>query len=263
MSSASIIVHYIDLFGTILFYSWPFIILIWLFAVKRMWSRYPIEAVILELRGKNIIKTNDRVGKFDTLKDGGIVKYRLQKAKDTIPVFDFDWIIHNNYVANTLLEKFVAMIRGNIGTVFLFRYGSKQYKPIKPNELGEIDFSSLEEIKDKKGNTVLVNSYIPFDPRKNMTAVEFDVIDWDNINFMVQEQRATMQRRQKSKELWISIAVPAMIIAGAVLVSLFIIKFSADAGADLRAGAGQSQQSDSGGGSKILGGIDSVIQPGA
>jgi len=262
MATADLVFRYLDIGMMLLKYGWPFIILALLMFMKFKWGKYPIEAVILEKRGDNLIKTNDRVGKFDDLKDGGVIKYRLQKCRDTIPVFNYEWILHNNFVANTFLEKLVSIIRGNAGTVLLYRYGSKQYKPVKINERGEM-VAQFEEIKDKRGNPIWVNIYHPMDPRKEMLSLDFEVIDWDNINFMVQEQRASTLRRQKSKEFWMGIAIPAMIIAGAILFAIFSFKFSADISREMRATQAPQPNTDPGSNSALLGGISDTITPGA
>ena len=93
------------------------------------WKKWPIDVVIIEKRGNNLIKTNDRTGKY---KDPytQMVGYQLQKAGDTLPVINFDWILVNVVVFNTIFDRVVHLIRGSVGTLFLFKYGTKQYKPI-------------------------------------------------------------------------------------------------------------------------------------
>jgi len=261
MSAVDVIFNLFNSITTVLFYSWPFILLIWLFAMKKLWGRYPIEAIIIEKRGENLVKTNDRVGKFDELANDGTTYYKLKMAKDTIPIYNYDWILHNLYKPPTILERLVNLLRGNIGTIFLFRYGSKQYKPIDISE--NLDGSKLELklIKDANGNPVYINQYVVIDPRNQLEKLNFDVIDWDNINFMVQEQRASIVRRQKKGEFWRQTVIPIVIIAAAVIVALFIMKFSMDVGRDLRNPTGVPTPKDDGG-SKLLGGVQDTFTPG-
>ena len=248
---------------TILFYSWPFVLLVIIFINKMTWKKYPIEAVIIEKRGENLIKTNDRVGKrFDRFSD--LTFYKLKKSGDTIPVYNFDWILHNVSVPTNLLERYINLVQGNTGTIFLFRYGSKQYKPINLKQGNGIS-KKLVQVNGKKGEPIYSYQYIQFDPRTTMGTLDFDVIDWDNINFMVQEQRTSMIRRQKKGEFLKSLVIPAMIIGGAVLVSIFILKFSMDAGRDLRGAAAavpQQSNDDIMGGSKVGGALSNIITPG-
>jgi hypothetical protein len=205
-------------------------ILIWLFILKFLWKKWQIEAIILEKRGDNLIKTNDRCGRY---KDDamGIVGYRLQKSKDTIPIYNYDWVLHNVAVPTTIFERFVNLLRGNIGTIFLFRYGSKQYKPIDIR-MKKADWK-YKEVKDENGESTYIQVYQQFDPRDKLGALNFEVVDWDNMNFMVQEQRAAILRRQKQSELWKQIIIPAIIIGGTIVVCIFMLYFSNAKGTEL------------------------------
>ena len=61
---------------TIAKYGWPFAILFWLVACKLRWKHWPLEAIIIEKRGDNLIKTGDRLGKYvDNF--SGLTGYRL------------------------------------------------------------------------------------------------------------------------------------------------------------------------------------------
>jgi len=222
---------FMNIIGMIFMWGWPFMILIWLFVLKSVYKKWPIEAVIIEKRGSNLIKTNDRVGR-DYDDASGVTCYKLQKSKDTIPVYNYDWVLHNVAIPTTFFERLVNILRGNIGTIFLFRYGSKQYKPINIIEK-ETNKIGYEEVKDEKGNPVWIQVYQQFDPRDKLGALDFEVVDWDNMNFMVQEQRAAILRRQSSKELWKQIIIPALIIGGAVVVSIFLLYFSNAKGTEL------------------------------
>lgn len=258
---ASGFVDFVSAFGTFLFYSWPFLLLFIMFVNKMMWKRYPLEAIILEKKGENLVKTNDRVGKFF---DGGadMTFYRLSKCKDTIPVYNYDWVLHNVYVPQTFLERYVNLLRGNSGTIFLFKYGSKQYKPI--NAIADNNAKKkFVRVDNEKGEPIYSYQYVQFDPRKVVGILDFEVIDWDNMNFMVQEQRASIVRRAKKGEYLKQILVPLAIIGASVLVSIFILKFSLDAGHSLRGGA--SQEAASGTAleeSKVGGAISGFVAPG-
>jgi len=226
MTAVDVIFSTFQDIGVVLLYGWPFILLVYLWVLKLKWKKWPLEAVIIERRGNNLIKTNDRVGKFND-KFTGLIGYKLMKSGDTIPILNFDWILHNVAVHTNIFERFINLLRGNVGTMFLFKYGTKQYKPvwIKKRE-GRKMFLKL--IKDKSGYPVVVNVYEQFDPRKHLGALEFVVIDWDNHNFMVQEQRASFERRQKEKGFWKEVAIPLIIVAVVALVCIIMIKFSYD-----------------------------------
>jgi len=222
---------FLHVMGLIFTYGWPFMILIWLFIMKTVYKKWPIEVVIIEKRGSNLIKTNDRCGKWYD-EATGLNCYIMQKSKDTIPVYNYDWMLHNVAVPTTLFERIVNILRGNIGTIFLFKYGSKQYKPIN---VIEKDNATLEyqEIKNSKGESIYIQVYQQFDPRDKLGALDFEVVDWDNMNFMVQEIRASILRRQASKELWKQIIITAIIIGAAVIAGIFILYFSNAKGTEL------------------------------
>lgn len=253
----SIIGFWDSLYGFI-FYTWPFLFVIILFILRRRWKAFPIEAVIIEKRGENLIKTNDRIGKKID-KYTGMSYYQLLKSKDTIPVMNYDWVLHNKTVNTNFLEKIINLIRGNEGTAFLFRYGSKQYKPIPIKQKNPGVKYKLTPIKNEKGEKIYVYQYQSFDPRWVLGVLDFDVIDWDNMNFMVQEQRASVERRTKKRDRLMQMIIPLTIIAAALIISIFILKFSFDAGEALR---GASAGGTSGGGSKIMGTITGAFTPG-
>ena len=262
MSVAGTIVQIWSSARLFLLYSWPFLLLIMLWVNKVRWRKYPIEAVILEKRGDNLVKTNDRTGRFfDKFSD--MTFYKFKKSGDTIQVYNFDWMLHNVSVPTNLMERYINLMQGNSGTIFLFRYGSKQYKPIDIRMNKGVK-KKFVEVKDKKGKSVYSYQYVQFDPRKLMGTIDFEVVDWDNMNFMVQEQRATVERRKRKNEWMKQMIIPLAIIAGSVLVALFILKFSFDAGHDLRGGAAQPQQSndDALAGSKVGGVLGGIVSPG-
>ena len=250
-------IRYWNIFLMIITYGWPFLLLIFLFIQKSRMKKYPIEAIIFEKRGENLIKTNDRVGKIED-KHSDMTYYKFKKSGDTIPVYNFDWVMHSVSIPTNFFEKIINILQPNTGTIFLFRYGSKQYKPINavPNEKNK---KKLVEVLDTKGNSIYTYQYMQFDPRKELGILNFEVIDWDNMNFMVQEQRATVERRKKKGEFWKQTLIPLAAIAGAVMIGVFILKFSFDARANLQAG-GPAPPAPSR--SVIGGAIDDAIQPG-
>ena len=254
-STLNSIVGFWDSLYSFIFYTWPFLLLAVLFILKRKWKAYPIDAVIIEKRGENLIKTNDRIGRsFDKLTN--MTSYKLAKAKDTIPVLNYEWVLHNKAVNTNFLEKIINLLRGNEGTIFLFRYGSKQYKPINITENSKGIKQKLVPMKDEKGNDIFRYQYAQHDPRWVLGTLNFDVIDWDNMNFMVQEQRASMERRKRKSDRMLQYLIPITIIAASVVVSIFILKFSLDAGQGFQGGAPSNSD---GGGSKIFDGISGSL----
>ncbi len=225
-STVDVIFNTITDIQTVLLYGWPFILLLLLLILKIKWKNWPLEALIIERRGYNLVKTNDRIGKY-TDPYTGLTGYKLQKAKETIPIVNFEWILHNINKNTTIFDWIIDKLRGNAGTIFLFKYGTKQYKPIwiKTAQGRKL---IQREIKDKSGNPILIYIYEQFDPRKHLGALEFEVIDWDNMNFMVQEQRASFERRQKKKEFWKQVAIPLIALAVVTLLCIIMIKFSYD-----------------------------------
>lgn len=214
------------LMTTIVKYGWPFAILFWLVACKIRWKNGPIEAIIIEKRGDNLIKTYDRMGKYvDNF--SGLTGYKFMKSGDTVPIIDFNWILHNASKPTNILEKLVKILRPEIGTVFLFKYGSKQYKPLTANYDSEAEIE-WETIKGEDGKDIVVQRYQQYDPRGSLKVIDFEVVDWDNMNFMVQEMRTSFERRQK-RSAWIKeIAIPIAMLAATALVCIIMIKFGFD-----------------------------------
>ena len=234
MSGVETAFQIIDTVWMVIKYGWWLAIVICLLFVWKRNKSYPIEAVIIEKRGNNHVKTNDRVGKYID-KYTGMIGYRFMKTKDTIPVVDFEWILHNSRADLGVMDKLYNKLWGNAGTAFFYKYGSKQYKPIK---VGEDDNSKIEwkEVTDDKGNPIRIYLIQPIDPRDKMAGLNFEVVDWDNMNFMTQEQRASIERRKKSSEFWKSIVIPAMLIGGAVVVVVIMMKFGYDFAMNMKAG---------------------------
>jgi len=257
----SYIIQAFDIVSTIFLWTWWVFLIVGLWIMKRNYNKYPVDVVIIEKRGDNLIKTNERAGRFVD-KDTQISKYRLKKCGDTMPVYNFDWILHNGDKPMSIFEKIVMFLRPSIGTVFLFKYGSKQYKPIDISQTNNTDnLLKLKELKNKDGTPLFKYEYNQFDPRWVLGILDFEVVDWDNMNFMVQEQRASIMRRAGGLDWLKSLAVPAMLIAGTVIVSLFILKFSAEAGATIKGTAAQKSTADAGTGGVIGGAIDGALTP--
>jgi len=259
VSTAAYIVHIFSLIRKTFLYTSPLILLGGLWLLRARYRKFPLEAIIFEKRGENLVKTNDRVGK-KVDKYTNMTFYQLQKSRDTIPVYNFDWILHNVVVSTTIFEKILNLIRLNTGTIFLFRYGSKQYKPININQ-DPAKKMKLVQSKNKEGEPIFTWAYMGIDPRSPVGALDFDVVDWDNINFMVQEQRASILRRTKRGEWLKTVMLPLAFLAASIVVCIFILKFSADTGADLRGGGG-AEPATGGSGSKVGGVIQDAITPG-
>ena len=217
---------FFEAFYLILFWGWPFILLAWIFILKFMWKKWPVDVIIIEKRGENLIKTNDRAGKYVDPYTG-MTGYILRKPKDKIPIVNYEWVLHNVVVHTTIFDRLVNLIRPTAGTIFFFRYGSKQYKPIIITQNNKI-IKTFEEIKSKDGKPIYNNVYQQFDPRKVLGALDFEVVDWDNMNFMVQEQRASFERRRKKGEFLKQILIPLGALVIAALVCIMMIKFSYD-----------------------------------
>ena len=205
-------------------YGWPLFILAAIGISYFMGKKWPLEAIIWEKRGNNLIKTNDRMSRKQ---DQGFIHYRLMKSKDSIPVVNYDWVLLNVVKPTSIWEKIASLIRGTQGTVFLFRYGSKQYKPIKITINGEVK-EDLELIKDKNGNPIMVNVYRAVDIRNIIGELNFEVVDWDNMNFMVQEWRIADERRKTAGDFWKQVLLPLGILLMVAIVCIFMIKFSYD-----------------------------------
>ena len=226
MANIDVIFSWIQTIKLVFLYGWPFMLLLWIVALKIKWRNWPIDVVIIEKRGDNFIKSNDRAGKY-TDPYTGMVGTKLQKNKDTIPVVNYEWILHNNAKFTTIFDRFINLLRDTMGTVFLFKYGVRQYKPIYVNENNTRKLI-LKELKNKKGEPILVYLYEQFDPRKSLGSLNFEVIDWDNMNFMVQEQRASFERRQKKKGFMREIVIPLAALAVTAILCIIFIKFSYD-----------------------------------
>jgi len=63
MAAASYIVQAFDIVGTIFLWTWWIFIIGGLFLMKKKYKEYPIDVVVIEKRGDNFIKTNERAGR--------------------------------------------------------------------------------------------------------------------------------------------------------------------------------------------------------
>ncbi len=217
---------------------WWLIVLGILFGFKYKWKDWVMDIVVIEKRGENLIKTNDRARKY--IDNMGLVKYQMLKTKDTTPVINYNWVLHNNNVHTNILERFINLLRPTVGTIFFFRYGSKQYKPIQIKTKEGIK-TRWEEIKEN-GESKYINIYEQFDPRDKLGSLKFDVMDWDNMNFMVQEQRSSVERRKNSRDKLMQILLPIAAIALTALVVIFMLYFGYQYATDLRTSAPNTPQ---------------------
>lgn len=171
--------------------SWWLVPLIIIFIYKKMLSKYPIGATIYEKRGNDVIVTNDCIGRFNT----PINEYKMKISKDSMPIPEYEWVLQYMYKPTNLFEKFTNLLSGKIGHITLFKYGSKQYKPIRV-KMHDGSFKQVyRPIKNKNGEDVYIKVYEPIDPRKSMSKLDFEVVDWDDANHLTQELRAIAARR--------------------------------------------------------------------
>lgn len=266
MAEASLVLRVFDIIGVIFLWTWWIFLIGGLWMLKKKYEKFPIDVIIIEKRGDNLIKTNERAGKREN-KETGVTNYQLSKSKETMPVINFEWMLHNADKHMNFFERIVNFLRPTIGTVFLFKYGSRQYKPINVKTKNPTEnVLNLKLVRNRDGSHTYQYTYNQFDPRWVLGVLDFEVVDWDNMNFMVQEQRASVMRRAKGWDWMKNLVVPAMIIAGAVITGLFILKFSADTGAQLSQGAGQpaaQAEPEPAVGGVIGGAINDAVAPGS
>src|SRR3990172_3259920 len=199
---------------------WWLIPIITLFVYKKHLNKYPIEATIYEKRGENVIWSNDRLGRFER----PVVKYRFKMSKDSIPIPQYDWVLQALYRPTNLFAKMINLLSGTIGQVTLFKYSSKQYKPIQVR-LRDGSFKRvLEAVRNDKGEEVLINIYEPINPKQVMSKINFEVIDWDDINHMTQELRAVATRRSpliEGIQRWFPIIAVVLLILALIIAGYY------------------------------------------
>lgn len=208
--------EYTKIFFT--YVGWWLIPLLVTYFYRRALMKYPIDAIIYEKRGENLVKTNDMAGRFDS----PVACYRLKISKDTIQIPQYDWVLQCMHKPTNLFEKLANLLVGRIGSITLFKYSSKQYKPIDV----KIDDTKVKqvfkEVKDKDGQPVYIQVYEYINPKQSLSKLNFEVIDWDDINHMTQELRAIALRRAPLQTFlekyghWLAfgLAVMTLIIAG-------------------------------------------------
>lgn len=200
------------------YFSWWVIPLLVLFVYRKMLGKYPIIVTIYEKRGDNIIYSNDVAGRFDN----PIAHYKLKKTKDIIPIPQYDWVLQSMYKPTNLFETISNFLAGKIGHITLFKYSSKQYKPVRVRMADGSIKEVIRQVKKPDGELAYETRYEYINPRQSMSKLDFEVIDWDDINHMTQELRAIALRRAPLKDFmekyghWIAfgLAVMALIIAG-------------------------------------------------
>ena len=74
-----------------LYVGWWLIPLLVLFVYISRLMKYPVDCIIFEKRGENLVYTKDVAGRFER----PVTCYRLKINKDTIPVPQYDWILQN------------------------------------------------------------------------------------------------------------------------------------------------------------------------
>jgi hypothetical protein len=188
--------------------AWWALPLILIFVYRKMLDKYPIDIVIYEKRGENIIKTDDVAGRFTN----PVTCYKLKKSKDTIPVPQYDWVLQCMHKPTNLFEKIPNLISGKIGSLTLFKYGSKQYKPVKVRVNDGTVRIKFKEVKDVNGQPIWINVYELINPKRAMSKLDFEVIDWDDMNHMTQELRAIALRRSPVMKFFEKYGVAIIII---------------------------------------------------
>lgn len=234
MAVANELLSYLYIF--IVYFSWWVIPILGIVIAKVRWSRWPIEAIIVERRGDNLILTNDRIGKREDPASGHTT-YRLLKMKDVIDVLPFDTILHKAHKNTNLLETIVSKLRPTIGCVHLLKYGSKQYKPIKisASDKGLLaqdengNFIPVKEMLDSNGNAIYHENLIPFDIRNYLGVIDFQVIDWDDVNTTLNEIENSRLRRIAKWDSWAKFLLPVAIIGVAGVIAIIVIYLTYDA----------------------------------
>lgn len=207
----------------------PIILVVALFAYKKRLKLFPIAAIVIERRDNNLVIKTDRIGRVN---EAGIWKYKFRKSKETIPNPDYNQIVNGTYTPSNLFEKIAFMLDAPIGFAFFYKYGSQQYKPVRIR-LKDAEGNQTEQFKtvfkptrDEYGNKVYVKQTVQISPFSKMVIPEFDIIDWDNMNFIVQEHENTDNRRKKKEDFMKKILIPAMIIGVAAVIFIVAMYFA-------------------------------------
>jgi len=207
----------------------PLLLVASLLYYKKKLKLYPIAAIIIERRDNNLIMRTDRIGR---VREFGIWKYRFRKAKETIPNPDYNWIVNGTYTPTNFFEKIAFKFDTPVGFAYFYKYGSQQYKPVKiklRDKEGKITGNfktAFKPIRDAHGNKVFIKQIVQINPFEKMSVPDFEIVDWDNMNFIVQEHENTEARRKKKDDFYKRILIPALIIGAAVVVLIVAMYFS-------------------------------------
>ena len=238
----------------------PLILVGGLLYYKKKLTLFPIAAIILERRDNNLIMKTDRIGR---VRIDGIWKYKFRKSKETIPNPDYDWIVSGTYTPTNFFEKIAKMVSSPVGFAYFYKYGSQQYKPvdIKLNDITSSDKKNFKTvfrpILNEKGEKVYIKKIMQISPKK-MVVPEFDVIDWDNMNFIVQEHAASDERRKKKDDFMKKVLIPMVTIAVAAIVLIIAMYFAVQLvqfGAGSVGSAAPVAQAEVGAGIPVIGGM--------
>lgn len=174
----------------------PVLVPLMLFVYVKLIRRWPIKAIIWERRADNaLVETYDRLRKV--IDRDGLVKYKFKKQPtDNIPVVNYDWVVNTAERPTNIFEKISSMLGTTVGTIHLYKYGNKQYKPINV----KATFENLD----------------------------FEVIDWDNMNFVMQEQRSIIERTQKKEDWRSKYLVPLALVGAAVVVFIIATYYASE-----------------------------------
>jgi len=238
----------------------PLILVGGLLYYKKKLTLFPVAALILERRDDNLIMKTDRIGR---VRVDGIWKWKFRKTKETIPNPDYGWLVHGTYTPTNFFEKLANWFSQPSGFMYFYKYGSQQYKPIKVN-LGDTDKSNKKNFKtvfrpilNEKGEKVYIKKIMQISPKK-MVVPEFDVIDWDNMNFIVQEHAASDERRKKKDDFMKKVLIPMVTIAVAAIVLIIAMYFAVQLvqfGAGSVGSAAPVAQAEVGAGIPVIGGM--------
>ena len=233
------------------YFSWWVVPIFMLIVGKIKWGKWPLEVEILERRGDNIISLNDRAGRMYG-KESGLTNYKLQKMGDTIDVVPFDCVLHYTFKPTTFLEWLQNKLRPTVGKIHLLKYGSKQYKPIKvtSSEKGLMaqdengNFIAVKEMVDEKGNLVYKQNLQPFDIRDHLGVMDFQIIDWDDINTTLAEIENSRLRRIAKYDRFMKYLVPVAVIAVVGVLGIVFLYLTYSVSMETCAVAGQQTPVD-------------------
>ena len=239
-------IEWIKLFMT--YVGWWLIPLIVIFGYRIRLNKFPIGVTIFEKRGENnFVYTNDVCGRFNN----PVVCYKLKKNRDTIPIPKYDWILQSMYKPTNIFEKLSNMLSGKIGHIVLFKYGSKQYKPVNVKMADGTEKKEWKLVTDKNGSPTLIQIYEPINSMHAMSKLDFEVIDWDDMNHMTQELRAIATRRSPLMgfiEKHGALIAMVLAILALIIVGYYYKEMMIDAGSKIISSANTAKNTIEGGG---------------